>query len=166
MVDDGDYEAGDEAGISGLQRRYDDRLSGQPGLVVQAVNTDSAKIRELFSIDAHDGKNLQTTLNLSMQKSAERVLSDVKPSSAIVAIRPSDGHILAAANGRAAEAEPTATVGQYAPGSTFKIVTALALMRSGVAADDTLTCRRNVTVDGMQFENYDEYPDSHLGKIP
>lgn len=166
MVEDGDYDVGDRAGLSGLQRRYDAKLSGRPGLEVHAVNTDTAKVRKLFSVDAQDGNDLQTTLNLSMQKSAEHVLSDVKPSSAIVAIRPSDGHILAAANGRAAEAEPTATVGQYAPGSTFKIVTALALMRSGVAADDTLTCRRNVTVDGMQFENYDEYPDSHLGKIP
>lgn len=165
MVDDGDYEAGDRAGLSGLQRRYDDRLSGQPGLVVRAVNTDSAKIRKLFSVDARDGTDLKTTLNLAIQKSAEQVLSDVKSSSAIVAIRPSDGHILAMANG-GSDAESTATVGQYAPGSTFKIVTALALMRSGVAPDDRLSCQKNITVDGKWFKNYNEYPDSGLGKIP
>src|SRR5699024_3664410 len=165
MVDDGDYEAGDEAGLSGLQRRYDDTLSGQPGLVVQAVNTDSAKIRKLFSVDPHDGKNLKTTLNLAMQKSAERALSGVKPNSAIVAIRPSDGHILAMANG-GSNAESTASVGQYAPGSTFKIVTALALMRSGIDPDDRLSCQKNITINGKWFKNYNEYPDSGLGKIP
>src|SRR5699024_8712123 len=85
--------------------------------------------------------------------------------SAIVAIKPSDGHILALANG-GSDAEPTATVGQYAPGSTFKIVTALALMRSGIDPDDQLNCQKNITIDGKWFKNYNEYPASGLGKIP
>ena len=40
------YQAGDVAGLSGLQARYDDQLRGTPGVVVDAVSGDEE--RELF----------------------------------------------------------------------------------------------------------------------
>ena len=39
---DGRYEVGDQAGLSGLQRRYEDSLAGRPGLVVRAEPGSSA----------------------------------------------------------------------------------------------------------------------------
>ena len=68
---------------------------------------------------------------------AERILDGLgggnRPSAtAIVALRPSTGDVLAAASGPGTEGLNIATFGQYAPGSTFKVVSALALLRAGV----------------------------------
>ena len=49
------YQAGDEAGLSGLQARYDDQLRGTDGAVVDAVGSDG-KERELFRVDAARGR--------------------------------------------------------------------------------------------------------------
>ena len=83
-----------------------------------------------------------------------------------MAIRPSDGAILAAANGPGNGGLNLATFGQYAPGSTFKSVSSLALLRSRLKPDTPVDCSTSVTVDGKRFENYDDYPSSALGRIP
>ena len=54
-----------------------------------------------------------------------------RPGRGLVAIRPSTGEILAAANGPGTGGHNIATYGQYAPGSTFKSVSSLALLRAG-----------------------------------
>ena len=97
---------------------------------------------------------------------AERILEPVRPASAIVVIRPSDGAVLAAASGPGSEGLSTATEGRYAPGSTFKVATALALLRSGLTPESTLTCTPTATVDGKEFGNYSDYPNGDLDRIP
>lgn len=161
------YRPGDVAGISGLQARYDERLRGTPGRVVLAVPAEQgADDRELYAHEAAPGKPLATTLDPQLQMLAERVLADVTPASAIVAIRPSDGSILAAANGAGTGGQNHATFGQFAPGSTFKIVTSLALLRAGLTPDSPVECTPTTTVDGKRFKNYSDYPSSSLGTIP
>ena len=81
-----------------------------------------------------------------------------RPASALVAIRPSDGAVLATANGAGAEGADLADTGQYAPGSTFKVVSSLALLRSGLAPGDRVACPATTIVDGRSFKNYDDYP--------
>lgn len=161
---DGRYQAGDEAGLSGLQLRYDQQLAGTPGVTVEAVGQDDQR-RTLFEVRPKAGKPLRTTLDPQRQRTAERLLGDVGPASALVAVRPSDGHILAAASGPGSDGQSTATVGQYAPGSTFKVVTSLALLRAGLTPDSTLPCTDTVTVDGKPFKNYDDYPPGAIGDI-
>lgn len=166
IKDDPDrYQIGDEAGLSGLQARYDDQLQGVPGAVVNAVGSDG-KERELFRVDAHTGTPLELTLDRDLQTTAERLLADVGPASALVAIRPSSGAIVAAANGPGNGGYNMATYGQFAPGSTFKSVTSLALLRSGLTPDSVIPCTTSITVDGKRFENYDDYPSGALGQIP
>ncbi|WP_418060911.1 penicillin-binding transpeptidase domain-containing protein [Pimelobacter simplex] len=161
------YRSGDVAGISGLQARYDDQLRGTPGRVVRAVPAaDDAQSRELYRHDAVAGKSLAITLVERLQTLAEQVLADVGPASALVAIRPSDGSILAAANGSGTGGQNYATFGQFAPGSTFKAVTSLALLRAGLTPDSTVRCTPTVTVNGKQFKNYSDYPGSAIGTIP
>jgi cell division protein FtsI/penicillin-binding protein 2 len=164
---DGGYRAGDIAGLSGLQRRYDEQLRGTPGVVVNAVRStdDGARTRELFRVEPEAGTPLRTTLDPDLQSAAERILADVGPASALVAIRPSDGHILAAASGPGSQGLNTATFGRYAPGSTFKIVTSLALLRSGLDPSSRVQCPTQTVVDGKRFENYDDYPSSGIGRI-
>jgi hypothetical protein len=159
------YEVGDRAGLSGLQARYDEQLRGTPGVVVDAVGSDG-KERELFRVDAQRGEPLQLTLDQDLELEAERLLAGVGPASALVAIRPSTGAIVAAANGPGNDGYNMATYGQFAPGSTFKSVSALALLRSGLTPESTVPCTTSITVDGKRFENYDDYPASALGRIP
>ena len=158
------YRAGDEAGLSGLQARYDDQLRGTPGLVVDRV-TPEGEEEELFRVDEVDGQPLATTLDEDLQVAAERILADVGPASALVAIRPSDGAVLAAANGPGNDGYNIATYGQLAPGSTFKIASSLALLRAGRTPQSPVPCTASVVVDGKRFENYDDYPSSRLGTI-
>ncbi|MEO3937425.1 penicillin-binding transpeptidase domain-containing protein [Dermatophilaceae bacterium Soc4.6] len=164
----GTLKAGDVVGLSGLEQRYDARLRGTQGLTVDAVGTDAAgkKVsRELFSRDATDGTPLRVTLDLGAQVAAEAALgSQTTTPTALVAIRPSTGEVVAAANGPAASGQ-VATTGHAAPGSTFKIVTALALLRAGLTPDTPVACTPTVTVDGRSFKNYDDYPADKIGTI-
>lgn len=163
---DGAIVAGDQTGLSGLQRQYDAQLRGTPGLTIRAVSADGSSARDLFHVDPKDGTPLRTTLDVTTQKDAERVLADVEPASAVVAIRPSTGAVLAVASGPLANGQPTATLGQFAPGSTLKIAVALAMLRDGATKTTTMKCPSSVTVAGRVFRNTPDYPSSKLGSIP
>jgi cell division protein FtsI/penicillin-binding protein 2 len=159
------YHVGDVAGLSGLQARYDDSLRGTPGLRVEARDLDGSH-RELFATEAGDGSDLHLTLDLDLQTEAESLLAGVGPASALVALKPSTGEILAAANGPGNAGVNLATFGQFAPGSTFKTVSSLALLRAGLTPDSIVPCTSSVVVDGKRFTNYDDYPAGALGDIP
>ncbi len=164
----GQIVAGDEVGLSGLQARYDEQLRGVPGTAVVARD-DEDVVRTLFEVPATDGADLVTTLDPDLQQKAEQALATLgekAPASALVAIRPSDGAILATANGAGAAGAALADTGQYAPGSTFKVVSSLALIRNGLKVADTVSCPATTVVDGRTFKNYDDYPATSIGDIP
>jgi len=167
MIEDnpGEYQPGDVAGISGLQARYDDVLRGTPGVLVEAVDAEGVHY-EVFRSDPLPGQPLQLSLDLDLQVEAELLLADVGPGSALVALRPSTGEILAAANGPGNGGLNLATYGQFAPGSTFKSVSSLALLRAGLTPSSVVPCTPSVVVDGKRFTNYDDYPSGALGDIP
>ena len=158
------YSAGDEAGLSGLEGRYDAQLRGTPGLSVEAVD-DKGGHRELWRTVPVPGKPLRTTLDPRLQRLAEASLAGLTPASALVAVRPSTGALLAVASGPGSQGYSTATVGRYAPGSTFKIVSSLALLRAGLRPTSTVDCPPTTVVDGKRFKNYSDYPPSGLGRI-
>jgi len=163
------YHLGDEVGISGLQARYDDQLRGTPGVIIRRVSRASdggSAGHTLFEEKPVAGQPLRLTMDPRLQSLAERLLANVGPASALVAIRPRTGDILAAANGPGNDGLNLATYGQFAPGSTFKSVSSLALLRSGLKPDSVIDCPTSVVVDGKRFENYDDYPTSELGRIP
>ncbi len=100
---DGRIKPGDDVGVSGLQKRYDEQLSGVRGATVVAVD-DKGERRTLFTADAEPGKPLRTTLDAGTQLVAQRVLAGIGPASALVAIRPSSGDLLPWPAGRARRA--------------------------------------------------------------
>jgi cell division protein FtsI/penicillin-binding protein 2 len=161
---EGRLEAGDEAGLSGLQARYDEELGGTDGIRVQVVGADGTE-RTVFSDGPVDGSPLRTTLDVDLQRKAERVLEGQQPVSALVAVRPSTGALLVAANGPGNDGLNAATFGQYAPGSTFKVVSSLALLRNGLTPQSEVDCPASTVVDGKRFENYDDYPADRVGRI-
>lgn len=175
----GRVKVGDPVGVTGLQAGQDARLAGTPGYVVRAVRVDAAGAasaaaaggaaaagaRELHRVDPVAGADVQVSLDPRVQEAAERTLASTGPPAAVVAIRPSDGQVLAAASGPGSRGYSTATLGQYAPGSTFKVVTSEALLAGGLTPQSTLTCSPTTNVDGRGFTNYSDYPASALGSV-
>jgi hypothetical protein len=176
--------AGDQVGLSGLQKRYDAQLRGTTGVRVELVAAKqsgssasptpspspspsaAAKRVTLFEVKAVGGKPLTITLDIALQTLAEQTLAKTRPASALVAIRPSTGAVVAAANNAGTRGVSIATVGHAPPGSTFKVVSALALLRAGLNPGSSVSCPRTVTVEGKRFTNYSGYPSGALGQIP
>lgn len=159
---------GDLTGLSGMQLAYDEQLSGRRGVAISVVGDHDATggtSHDHYRSEPVAGQPIQTTLDTSTQLLAEQLLSEIGPPSALVAMRPSTGAVLAAASGPGSQGYSTVTLGQYPPGSTFKVISALALLRSGLTEDSELDCTDTVTVDGRVFKNYDDYPASKLGVI-
>lgn len=161
----GRVRPGDQVGLSGLQRRYDAQLAGSPGVRILEHDPNHAG-RTLFSLPAVAGADLRLTLDRRLQALADRVLAPVGPASGLVAIRPSTGAVLAVASGPGSHGYDTADFGRYAPGSTFKIISSLALLRSGLTPRSTVPCTPSITVAGKHFGNDSYYPPSGLGDIP
>ena len=168
---DGEMTAGTPTGLSGLQHTYNDELSGTNGLEITVDNADVSTEDLLasdpveFSRESEDGTAITTTLDTRIQELAEETIGDSDVLAGLVAIRPSDGHILAAADGPEDTSWPLAMQGSYAPGSTFKIVTALAMLRNGMDAESTVECPETINVGGTEISNFDGYPSEHLGEI-
>lgn len=203
--------AGDQIGLTGLQRRYDVQLRGTPGDKVTIVGrrvastapsaggsgsatgsasastpstprasasgsssaaaasaTAAASVKPLvvYSTNPVQGKDLVLSLDIDWQQKAEAVMQGVAGAAAVAVIRPSTGGILAVANSPGSAGQPDATYGRYAPGSTFKIATSLALIRKGYTADTILNCTSSANVDGQRFKNYSDFPSSKVGRIP
>ena len=161
----GTIRAGDLAGRGGLQEARNHVLAGLTGFVIERVDAEN-NASLLFRVEPLNGSDVETTIDVGLQRSAEQILAGVGPASSLVAIRPSDGAILAAAVGPGSEGFSTATMGQYAPGSTFKVVSSLAMARHGVTADTPVSCTDGVTVDGYRFDNWQGYPAGALGEVP
>ncbi|MEU8540167.1 penicillin-binding transpeptidase domain-containing protein [Streptomyces sp. NPDC048717] len=145
-------------GVSGLEGRYDKQLSGGAGHAksVVVVDRDSGSVvKNLTGKGEAKGTPVRTTIDPRVQEAAAAALEGVEKNAAIVAIDPSNGHILAAANrpggmNRALE-------GRYPPGSTFKVVTATALLQEGMKPSDRADCPKFAHVNGQQFENQDQF---------
>ena len=162
--DPGVYVEGDEVGLSGLQRRYDARLGGRRGAAVLAVKPDGAA-RTLHEVPATPGEPVATTLDPALQQAAEDALTGVGSAAAVVVVQPSTGRVLAAASGTGGQGYSTATSGAYPPGSTFKVVTALAMLRAGMTPDSQVQCPATITVDGRTFKNYSDFPADRVGTM-
>lgn len=164
----------DRVGLSGLQARYDEQLRGVPGIRIDAVARKSAQgasaspipHKTLFQQDPSVGTGIALSLDRDLQSKAEDVLRGQAGMAALVVIDVKTGGVLAAAQSPAGGTYPHVTYGRYAPGSTFKAVSALAMLRSGLKPASTVTCAPSLTVSGYTFGNYSGYPASALGRVP
>ncbi|MEV0004004.1 penicillin-binding transpeptidase domain-containing protein [Micromonospora sp. NPDC050980] len=163
------YARGDLVGHGGLQGRYDERLRGTPGVTViterpAAEGATEPTGIELFRSDPKAGQPVRTTLDVATQNAADAALRGEKRRAALVAVRVGDGAVLAAANAPGAAGENLAFTAQVPPGSTFKMVSALALLdRGAVTPQTTVDCPKTVEVDGRRFKNSDDF---ELGAVP
>ena len=124
---------------SGLERVLSDRRAGRPsGAVVLSSAESGAELRELQAYAGTPPVPVRTTLDLAVQAAAEQALVGLDSPSALVAVDSATGEIRAAASLPVA-GRPRAFT-SYAPGSVFKVVTAAALLDSGLALSSPLDC--------------------------
>lgn len=160
--------ASDVVGLAGLQQQYDAQLRGTPAVVLNAVLPGAdgpAATRQLATIVGVAPIPLRTTLRQDLQGTAEGLLKGQQSPSALVAMKPPTGEIVVAASGAGSQGYDTAFLGRYAPGSIFKVVASLALLRSGLRVTDTVDCTPTISVQGRIVKNYPDYPKDKLGKI-
>jgi cell division protein FtsI/penicillin-binding protein 2 len=164
----GRVAAGDEAGLSGLEEKYDAQLAGTAGITVTLADdksdASSSDTKTLYKVRAVAGTPLKLTLDSGLQSDAEKILSTPKSASALVAIDTS-GKVLTVASGTASNGMSTATLGRYAPGSTMKIASSLALLQQGDTPSSKVTCPPTLTVDGRSFSDDAGYPADAYGTI-
>lgn len=143
------YSLKDSVGKMGLEKSYDNLLRGIDGKELFESDSSDKYIRTLGRVDPKSGQNLYLNLDLTLQEKAAELLTDKK--GAVVASVPQTGEILALYS--SPTFDPNAVLkgenlssifdnpdnplfnraiqGLYPPGSTFKIVTALAALSSG-----------------------------------
>ncbi len=87
------YEGTNYFGKSGIERHYESLLHGEPGYEVDEVNADQRVVRVLSVHPPTPGKSLYLTLDVHLQKAAEKALDG--RAGAVVAIDPRNGQVLA-----------------------------------------------------------------------
>jgi cell division protein FtsI/penicillin-binding protein 2 len=151
----GALAAGDVVGLSGLEATFQKRLSGTATTSVVARMPDGQVLDTLKTFPGEQGAAVRTTLDVATQQAAETALAHETKPAALVAVDVHTGAVLAAANTPAATSFDRAIVGHYPPGSTFKLVTAYALLGAGVTPATTIACPAQVNVGGKVFRNFE-----------
>ena len=168
--DRGEAVAGDEKfnffapelrGRAGIEHYYDSFLRGVSGERKLLVDARGFAIRTWTVVEPKRGPDLRLTLDVDIQREADRQLSGLKGACAV--IDPRNGDVLALASAPGFDPNEFVPVlgrelyerytsdpnkpllnracgGAYAPGSTFKPVVALAALSLGVPADISYNC--------------------------
>jgi len=154
------YQPGDFVGITGVEKSYEKDLRGVKGIknwiVDRTMNVVGPYKEGQYDRPVKSGKTIHLTIDFRLQELAEQMLQNKR--GALVAIDPNTGEILALAsaptinpnhylNSKLRNAlindsisKPTfdrALQGTYPPGSTFKMITALAGLQMGTMTDST-----------------------------
>lgn len=157
------YKEGDYIGVSGIEKAYEDKLRGVKGvkLLLKDVhnNIKGSFNNGKFDIKSKPGKNLQSSIDIFLQNYGELLMKNKRGS--IVALEPSTGEILCLVS--SPSYDPNTLVGrkrsgnylvlnqdtiskplfnraslaQYPPGSTFKLINALIGLQENVIYSGT-----------------------------
>ena len=156
------YRMGDYIGKSGIEKSYEEVLRGVKGKKVMHVDVHSREIgpyrNGAFDTLPIEGSNLYTTLDADLQAYAEDLMANKR--GCVVAIEPSTGEVLAMVSAPTYDpnllvgrirgknyvmlntdiAKPMlnrALMGQYPPGSIFKVAQAMTALDLGVITPNT-----------------------------
>lgn len=168
-----EYNPGDYLGKSGIERSYEQYLHGDDGGRQIEVDARGRYLRTLNETLPTTGQSVMLTIDQDLQKATEKALGD--KASAAVVMEINTGEILAFAsspsfdpslfsgrmppekweaylNDKRHPLENKALKGQYPPGSTFKLVTALAGLSEGLIDDKTVVnCKGEYQLGNNKF---------------
>jgi hypothetical protein len=140
--------------LPAMGRVAGDAAKGWSVILVDSSNTE----KTLFGDGQVQAKTLTSSLSSQAQAAAQAAVDGASTPAMLVAIQPSTGDILAVAQNAAAGPEPNALSGLYAPGSTFKIATAAAVLEQGAAdADTVLPCPAPAQIGQRSIPNDDGF---------
>jgi penicillin-binding protein 2 len=161
-------------GKSGIERTYDKMLRGRSGLSRVEVNAIGREIKELDRTEGEPGADIQLSLDLDLQRFCfARLTSELAASAVVIDVR--TGGILALAS--VPSYDPASFTGglsrslwtelrdnprhplvnkcirgQYPPGSTFKMITALAGLEAGaITQSSKIFCPGSVSLGSARF---------------
>ncbi|MCM0593653.1 MAG: penicillin-binding protein 2 [Gloeotrichia echinulata DEX184] len=178
------YRLGDVIGQMGIEKAYEKTLRGEWG--GQQVEVDGAgrPLRILGEKQAKAGNDIRLTIDLDVQKAAEKALGD--RNGAVVALHPKNGAVLAMVSHptydpnifskqklskkdwETVQGEDHPLVNRalsvFPPASTFKIVTTAAGLESGKFAPNTiLQTYGSLTIGGTRFGEWNHAGFGPLG---
>jgi cell division protein FtsI/penicillin-binding protein 2 len=149
------YRIGDTVGLSGLESAYETRLAGRPTGTLDIVDANGTVLRAAHTFAGTDPHAVQVTLDAATQIAANQALQGVTKPAALVALDAATGEIRAVVSLPNDQPFNRALDGQYPPGSTFKVVTATALLTAGTTAQTPAPCPTSRTVSGRRFTNFE-----------
>ncbi|OGR34158.1 MAG: penicillin-binding protein 2, partial [Desulfuromonadales bacterium GWD2_61_12] len=152
------YRSGDTVGKIGLEKHLEPYLRGTSGERRVEVDARGRELRQLKALEPVPGKKIYLTLDTALQEVAEGAFGD--KAGAAVVLDVNSGEVLALVSRPGFDPalfsggisvqrwselvknplrplQNRAIQGQYPPGSTFKIVTALAALQAGAASSGT-----------------------------
>ena len=180
------YAPGDPVGLVGIEGAQESLLAGVKGSKHIEVNVFEREVAVIASTPPVQGHSIVLTLDLDLQREVERALSEGmrlagSPVGVAVAMDPRTGEVLAMvslpaydnnlfsggisyADYAALSSDPRyplvnhAIGGQYAPGSTFKIISAAAVLEEGVVhRNSTVSCTGTMRLPSRIFPNDPRY---------
>jgi hypothetical protein len=151
--------------VDQVKKAVIDELDGQAGWRVVSVNQNNVDLAVLNEVEPSPAPSVSISLDRAVQNAAQRAVDNQSRQAMIVVIKPSTGEILAVAQNAAANAVgPLATTGLYPPGSTFKMVTAGAVLERDMASPNTLLgCPGHLDIGQRTIPNYGGFD---LGVVP
>ena len=177
-------------GLHGIEAIMDDHLQGEPGYRVQRVSSQGYyEGPPLSTNDPTMGNTVYLTIDARVQYIAETSFRDSGwTRGAVIVMDPKNGDVLALAsfpnydpntfipriksadwdklNNDATTPLYNRALHTYEPGSTYKIMVALAGLKSGkVTANTEFDCPSEVDIDGHPFHNSDRAPGGTMGLV-
>ena len=157
------YRQGDFVGKNGLENFFESLLRGKKGYKEVEVDVSGRELKTLRKLPPESGNNLILTLDVKIQEELEKLMTETAEQNmngSVVVMKVQTGEIIAITskpsfdpNKFAAGISPKnwrdlvtdewhplqnrSIHGQYPPGSTYKIVTAIAGLGEGVIKPDT-----------------------------
>ena len=147
------YQAGDQIGQGGIEQADQDRLAGRPSLTIRIEGPGGRRDATAAHFAAAPGAPVKTSLVLAAQLAASKAVQSAattKPGDVVV-LQPSTGQVLAVVERPGGF--DRALQGEFPPGSTFKVVTASALAKTGMQPSSTVQCPSQVPLGGRTFHN-------------
>ncbi|MDG1290521.1 MAG: penicillin-binding protein 2 [Lentibacter sp.] len=162
-----------QIGKTGLEAREEEELRGKAGTMRLEVNASGREVRELGRQEGKPGADIQLTIDHMLQNYVQARLGS--ESAAAVVIDCESGDLLAIGSSPAFDPNlfvngisvndynglieddhrplvSKSVQGTYPPGSTFKMVTALAALEAGIVnSEDTYRCKGHLEVYSQKF---------------
>ncbi|MEV7005781.1 penicillin-binding transpeptidase domain-containing protein [Streptosporangium sp. NPDC051022] len=152
----GPQRAGDTVGRTGLQKAYQEHLTGSTETRVITVdlktNEQVAELRKWRP--TRSTSPVRTTLDGPIQKAADSALFAGTPGM-LVAVQASTGEVRAVGSTKEYNQEKDALAGKFPAGSIFSIMSVEGLLKAQVSTKQKLACPTDRSVGGAQFHQAD-----------